>query len=109
MRSRDLRHQGRDIVNQLMLNVNLASPGSLITRNGTHGFYEIDEQLLILLVRLVCRDDQLPYDDFLDGLLSYGLSPQDEAERHALADALERLGLLVRYSDAGEAAFVHFA
>lgn len=108
-RSRDLRHQSRDIVNQLMLDVNLAGPGALITRNGTRGFYEIDEQLLLLLVRLICRDRQLPYESFLEELLVYGLAPQDQREQGTLADTLERLGLLVRYSDAGEAAFVHYA
>lgn len=108
MRRRDLRHQSRDIVNQLVLDANAAGPGALITRNGTLGFYEVDEQMLLLLVRLTCQDWQLPYDSFLEGLLNYGLAPQDDIERAALADALERLGLLVRYSDAGEAAFVHY-
>lgn len=109
MRARDLRHQSQDIVNQLMLDVNVAGPGSLIARNGTFGFFELDEQLLLLLVRIICRDDQLPYQSFLERLSGYGLAPQDEAERAALQATLERLGLLLRYSDAGEAAFVHFA
>ncbi len=109
MRSRDLRHQSRDIINQLMLDENVGRAGSLVTRNGTHGFYELDEQLLLLLVRLTCRDRQIPYERFLEGLRAYGLAPQDERERESLADALERLGLLARYSDAGEASFVHYA
>jgi hypothetical protein len=109
MRRRDLRHQSRDIVNQLMLDTNVAGPGALITRNGTHGFYEIDEQLLVMLVRLICQNRQLPYEAFLKGLRAYGLAPQDDQERESLADALERLGLLARYSDAGEASFVHYA
>ncbi|WP_043467804.1 DNA phosphorothioation-dependent restriction protein DptG [Kitasatospora sp. MBT66] len=109
MRRRDLRHQSRDIVNQLMVEANLAGPGSLITRNGTLGFYEIDEELAVLLVRLVCQDRQLPYETFLEELRAYGLTPQDAAEQEALADALERLGMLARYSDSGEASFVHYA
>ncbi|MFE2704518.1 DNA phosphorothioation-dependent restriction protein DptG [Streptomyces mirabilis] len=109
MRRRDLRHQSRDIVNQLVLDANVAGAGALITRNGTHGFYEIDEQLLVMLVRLICQDRQLPYEAFLKGLRAYGLAPQDDQERESLADALERLGLLARYSDAGEASFVHYA
>jgi DNA phosphorothioation-dependent restriction protein DptG len=60
-------------------------------------------------VRLICQDRQLPYESFLTGLCNYGLTPQDDDERVALADALERLGLLARYSDAGEASFVHYA
>jgi hypothetical protein len=109
MRRRDLRHQSRDIVNQLLLDVNVVGPGSLVSRNGTIGFYEMDEQMLLLLVRIVCADNQLPYESFLQGLLAYGLAPQNAQEKTALADALERLGMLVRYSDAGEAAFVHYA
>jgi hypothetical protein len=109
LRARDLRHQSRDVVNQLILDVNVARSGSLVTRNGTLGFYEVDEQLLLLLVRLICKDRQLPYESFLRGLRSYGLAPQDDSERDALADGLERLGLLARYSDAGEASFVHYA
>jgi DNA phosphorothioation-dependent restriction protein DptG len=36
----------------------------------------------------------------------YGLAPQDAREEDLLADALQRLGLLDRYSDAGEATYV---
>jgi hypothetical protein len=107
MRRLDLRHQSRDIVNQLMLQVNTGA-GSLVNRNGTIGYYEIDERLLVLLVRLTCRDSALPFAEFVDALRAYGLSPQSTAERERLADGLERLGLLVRYSDAGESAYVHY-
>lgn len=107
MRRTDLRHQSRDVVNQLMLDEN-TGPGSLISRNHTRGYFEIDEQLLILIVRLVCRDGQIPYAEFLTGLLSYGLAPQDDTEREKLADALHRLGMLARFSDAGEASFVYY-
>jgi DNA phosphorothioation-dependent restriction protein DptG len=109
-RSKDLRHQSTDVVNQLMQAANVAGPGSLLARNGrSFAFYEVDEQLLLLLVRLVCRDEQVPFASFLNGLLAYGLAPQDRREQDALADTLERLGLLARYSDAGEASFVHYA
>lgn len=109
-RSRDLRHQSTDVVNQLMQAANVGGPGSLLGRNGrSFNFYEIDEQLLLLLVRLVCVDRQIPFEAFLRGLRAYGLAPQDDRERDALADTLERLGLLARYSDAGEASFVHYA
>jgi hypothetical protein len=106
-RRTDLRHQSRDVVNQLMLDTNSAGGGSLVSRNGTHTFFEADERLLLMLVRLICPTP-LPYDSFLAGLSCYGLAPQDANERTALADSLERLGLLVRYSDAGEASFVHY-
>jgi hypothetical protein len=108
MRSRDLRHQSRDIVNQLVLDQNVGGQGSLVSRNGTRSFYELDEQLLLLLVRLTCQDAQIPYDEFLSRLSAYGLAPQDNRETDSLADALERLGLLVRFSDSGEASFVHY-
>jgi hypothetical protein len=108
MRRRDLRHQSRDIVNQLLLEQN-TGPGSLVSRNGTLPYYELDERLLLLLVRLVCRNDALPFDEFVRGMRAYGLAPQTPQEQERLADALERLGLLVRYSDAGESAYVHHA
>ncbi|MFD6568306.1 DNA phosphorothioation-dependent restriction protein DptG [Micromonospora profundi] len=109
MRGRSLRRQSTDVVNQLMLGSSVGS-GSLISRNGpSFGFFEVDEELLLLLVRLVCRDRELPVDDFFRELRAYGLAPQDEAEREDLTSTLERLGLLERYSDAGEASFVHYA
>jgi len=43
---------------------------------------------------------------FLPALREYGLAPQDAAEEQLLANALQRLGLLDRYSDAGEATYV---
>lgn len=109
MRKKDLRHQSRDIINQLLLQENVAGEGSLVSRNGPRwGFFEIDEQLLLLLVRITCQDDQIPFDEFLRGIRAYGLAPESQAETDALAGSLERLGLLLRYSDAGEAAFVHY-
>lgn len=106
-RRRDLRHQSRDILNQLLLADN-NGPGSLISRNGNLAYFEIDERLLQLLVRLVCRDEPVPIAEFLLGLTEYGLAPQSPEEQARLADALERLGLLVRYSDAGESTYVHY-
>ncbi len=91
-----------------MLDANVAGPGYLISRNGSYSFFEIDEQLLLLLVRLICSDRPLPFDEFVDGLLDYGLAPQDVAEGDALSASLERLGLLQRFSDSGEASFVHY-
>ena len=107
LRRTDLRHQSRDIVNQLML-VDNTGPGSMIGRNGSIGYFELDERLLQLLVRLVCRDDAVPVAEFLRALTEYGLAPQSQEEQERFVAALERLGLLVRYSDAGEAAYVHF-
>jgi hypothetical protein len=109
MRSRDLRRIGSSVANSLMLKMTVGR-GALISRNGpSYGYFEVDEQLLVLLVRLVCRDRHVPFDHFLRGLRAYGLAPQDDTERDALANTLERLGLLERYSDAGEASFVHYA
>ena len=48
----------------------------------------------------------LPFREFLIGLAAYGLVPQHTAEEEQLARALERLGMLQRYSDAGEAVYV---
>jgi hypothetical protein len=109
MRARDLRRTSQSVVNSLMLK-GIVGRGSIIARNGpSYAYFEIDEQILLLLVRLVCRTGQLPFDGFLQQLRAYGLAPQDDAEREALSNTLERLGLLYRYSDAGEASFVHYA
>jgi DNA phosphorothioation-dependent restriction protein DptG len=64
--------------------------------------------LLLQLTLIITRREPTAYEAFLHGLAAYGLAPQDESEERALADALERLGLLVRYSDSGEASFVAF-
>jgi hypothetical protein len=109
MRRNDLRHQGADVVNQLVLAPSVGD-GSMIGRNGPNfTFFEVDEELLLLLVRLICREGAVPVDEFLTGLRLYGLEPQHEDERERLANTLERLGLLERYSDAGEASFVRYA
>ncbi|WP_203135974.1 hypothetical protein [Microbacterium sp. JZ31] len=108
LRRTDLRHQSRDVVNQLLQVKAVNGPGTLISRNGNLPYFEIDEQLLLLLTRLVSRGEPTPIDDFLRGLRRYGLEPQDADEAAAVADALERLGLLARYSDSGEASFVRF-
>lgn len=108
MRTRPSR-QSTEVVNQLMLSTSVGA-GSLISRNGpSFTYFELDEQLLLMLVRLTCKDRELPLERFLRGLRRYGLAPQDDAEQAALSDTLERLGLLDRYSDAGEASFVHYA
>jgi DNA phosphorothioation-dependent restriction protein DptG len=92
------------VVHQL---VKRESGGSLIRSHGNRvTFFELDEEFLFLLVKLVCKDQEVPFDDFLVGLYSYGLTPQDDAERQRLAEALERLGMLTRYSDAGESTYV---
>lgn len=71
-RRRDLRHQSRDILNQLLL-VNNTGAGSLIGRNGNLAYYEIDERLLQLLVRLVCRDEPVPSPTSCFGSRNTGL------------------------------------
>lgn len=108
LRRTDLRHQSRDVVNQLMQTTAVKGPGTLISMNGRLPYFEVDEQLLLLLTRLVSGGDALPLDEFLQGLRRYGLEPQNSEEFAAVADALERLGLLSRYSDSGEASFVRY-
>lgn len=105
LRRSELRKQSRDVVNQLMLH----QVGGLLSRNGTSmTFYEVDEDLLTLLVRLICQDEPVALESFLSGLADYGLQPQDAPEQQRLTQSLERLGLLIRYSDAGEATYVRY-
>lgn len=106
-RSRNrLKHHSRDVVNQL-----LRRPfgGSLIGTRGNLRYFELDEEFLFLLVKFVLGrhpTNQIPYRQFLSELSWYGLRPQDSPEVEVLASALERLGMLERYSDAGEAQYV---
>ncbi|MFB6855864.1 hypothetical protein ACFCWV_25730 [Streptomyces sp. NPDC056341] len=100
-----MRREGRDVVHQLVKDVRT---GRLIASNGNAAvFFELDEDMLHLLVRLVCGKGLVAWDDFLRGLQRYGLAPQNPAEEQLLQKALSRLGMLKRYSDAGESAYVH--
>ncbi len=98
-----LKYTSRDVVNQLL---HRPGEGSLLRRNGSLYYFEMDEDMLFLLVKLICSEDTLPLDSFLAGLAEYGLAPQDRAEVDALAARLEELGMLTRYSDAGESTYV---
>ncbi|MEU4548290.1 hypothetical protein [Nonomuraea dietziae] len=100
-----MRHEGRDVVHQLVKEV---SSGRLIQSNGTRAtFFEIDEAMLFLLVRTICQRKIIPFAEFLEGLARYGLHPQDPYEEDFLQKSLERLGMFARYSDAAESAYVH--
>jgi hypothetical protein len=99
-----LRHLSRDVVHQL---ARRETGGHLIRTRGSYTFFELDEDFLFLLVKLICRRDYVDFTTFLDRLREYGLAPQDDAERELLIGALERLGMLRRYSDAGESIYVH--
>jgi DNA phosphorothioation-dependent restriction protein DptG len=97
-----LRNLSRDVVNQLLKR----DRGALIRTRGRATFFEMDEDLLFLLVKLICQDDQVDFGSFLGGLREYGLVPQDEQEEHLLIGALESMGMLRRYADAGESIYV---
>ncbi|MFD0530427.1 DNA phosphorothioation-dependent restriction protein DptG [Kitasatospora arboriphila] len=100
-----MRREGRDVVHQLAKDVRT---GRLIANNGTAAvFFEVDEDMLHLLVRVCCGDSLIPYAEFLHRLRRYGLAPQSPAEEQQLQSALARLGMLERYSDADESAYVH--
>ncbi len=103
---RTLHYRSRAVVNQL---IKRSFGGSLIRRRGNVLFFELDEDLLFLLVKFVLArrgEVELPFREVLSELAAYGLAPQDRAEEDELAAALERLGMLHRYSDAGEAMYV---
>ncbi len=100
-----LRKYSADVVNMLIRPQQDA--GHLIAGNGTRiSFFELDEPLIFLLVRLVCGERPRRADEFLAALRRYGLEPQDRSERERLLAALERLGMVRKYSDAGESTYV---
>ncbi|WP_405140682.1 hypothetical protein OG589_27410 [Sphaerisporangium sp. NBC_01403] len=101
-----LKQRGRDIVNTLVGGFG----GELKRVRGRVRFFELDEQVIFLLVKLILASSQrhqLAFrKDFLPALRKYGLAPQSATEEELLSQALGRLGLLERYSDAGEALYV---
>jgi hypothetical protein len=100
-----MRHEGRDVVFQLVKEVR---SGRLIQSNGTRvTFFELDEALIFLLVSIICKNELIPFAEFISRLQRYGLSPQSQAEEALLQRSLERLGMFARYSDAAESAYVH--
>ncbi len=105
-RGSTLKQRGRDVVHTLVGGY----VGGLKASRGPVSFFELDEAVLELLVEFslaAAGTTRLNFrDGFLPALADYGLKPQDRAEEAELAQALERLGLLQRYSDAGEALYV---
>ncbi|MFJ6939649.1 hypothetical protein [Streptomyces sp. NPDC101132] len=101
-----LKQRGRDIVNTLVGGFG----GELKRNRGRVRFFELDEQVIFLLVKLIlaaAQQQQLAFRmEFLPALRKYGLAPQSAEEEELLSQALGRLGLLERYSDAGEALYV---
>lgn len=100
-----LRKYSTDVVNMLIRPQQ--ESGRLLAGNGTRiSFFEVDEPLIFILVRLACGSRPRRADEFLATLRRYGLEPQDRAEHDRLLAALERLGMIRKYSDAGESTYV---
>ena len=105
-RRTDLRRRGRDIVHALALR---GGRGYIGQRGRSHFFFEIGQDLLLLLAKVIVSDEQMPFRQFLNELKRYGFYPQDHYEVDRLADTLRVLNLLEKHSDAGEAMYVkHF-
>ena len=101
-----LRRHGRDIVHQMVLR---GGRGYLSSRGRSWFFFEMGQDLLLLLAKVIAGDDQMPFRQFLDELRRYGFEPQSRQEQDQLADTLRALNLLEKHSDAGEAMYVkHF-
>lgn len=101
-----MRREGREVVHQLAKEVRA---GRLISSNGNAAvFFELDEDMIHLLVRITCGNELIPYREFLARLRRYGLHPQHRDEELILQQALARLGMLERYSDAAESAYVRY-
>lgn len=102
----EFRRSSRDIAAQLMKR---GGKGLVATRGAALYYFEIGQELLLLLAKLVTRGEAVPYKTFLARLADYGLAPQDVAEEDELAEVLRSLQLLEKYSDAGESMYVkHF-
>jgi hypothetical protein len=101
----ELRRSTTDITAQLMRR---GGKGLSATR-GRVKYFELGQDLLLLLAKLIAGDQRVRYGEFLTQLSLYGLAPQDPAEEELLAEVLRSLQLLEKYSDTGEAMYVkHF-
>lgn len=101
-----LRRYGRDIVHAL---VQRGGRGYISERGRGRNLFEIGQDLLLLLAKVIVGDKPMPFPQFLAELERYGFSAQTRAEQDKLADTLLVLNLLSKYSDAGEAMYVkHF-
>lgn len=101
-----LRRHGRDIVHAL---VHRGGRGYISKRGSNIFFFEIGQDLLLLLSKVIVGDTQMPFHRYLEELSRYGLSPQNREEEDSFADSLRVLNLLEKHSDAGEAMYVkHF-
>lgn len=101
-----LRRHGRDIVHGL---VHRGGRGYISSRGRNTFFFEIGQDLLLLLAKVIVRDTQMPFRKFVGELEGYGFRVQSRAEQDRLAETLRALNLLEKHSDAGEAMYVkHF-
>jgi hypothetical protein len=101
-----LRRHGRDIVHGL---VHRGGRGYIASRGRSLFFFEIGQDLLLLLAKVIVKDKQMQYRQFLEELRRYGLAPQTYQEQDHLAETMRVLNLLEKHSDAGEAMYVkHF-
>ncbi len=102
---RELRRRGRDVTAAVMKR----GGRGLVAVRGNVSFFELGQELLVLLTKLLAGAERLPYRQFLERLEDYGLAPQDRDEMEELADVMRSMQLLERHSDAGEAMYVsHF-
>ena len=105
-RRSDLRRRGRDIIHALVLR---GGRGYIAQRGRSLYFFEIGQDLLLLLSKVIVGDSQMPFRQFMKELRRYGFAPQDRDEEDRLANTLRGLNLLEKHSDAGEAMYVkHF-
>jgi hypothetical protein len=101
-----LRRHGRDIIHGL---VHRGGRGYITSRGRGLFFFEIGQDLLLLLAKMIVGDAPMPFRQFLRELRAYGFEPQSREEHERLADTLRALNLLEKHSDAGEAMYVkHF-
>jgi hypothetical protein len=101
-----LRRHGRDIVHGL---VHRGGRGYIASRGRSLFFFEIGQDLLLLLAKVIVKDRQVPFRQFVEELRRYGFAAQTHQQQDRLAETLRSLNLLEKHSDAGEAMYVkHF-
>jgi len=77
----------------------------LFEKRREHNVLVLDNEMLLLLVAMIAKDMRLRVDDLYKGFQQYGIDLSYQTQK-AIGDFLQKLNLLERKSDSGEAQYV---
>ena len=77
----------------------------LFEKRREHSVLVLDEDMLLLLVAMMAKDDRIRVEDLYKRFHEYGIDFSFQT-KNAISDYLMKLNLLERKSDSGEAQYV---